>query len=277
MNINRRKWLRRAVAATVLAPVAGLSYAFLETGWIEVTCPTIRVPSLPAAFSGLRVAVLADIHHSTMTPIKFVSKVVDRTNAEKPDLVVLVGDFVEGRDGVNRFDPCFAELNRLAAPLGVVAVPGNHDYWNRIDYYHKAIAKTNIQDLTNNGTWLYKDGQRLRIGGVDDLWCGQPNLIHALGDSVPEDASLVLCHNPDYVERMTDQRVGLVFSGHMHGGQVRLPFMNPPVPSNFGTKYLQGLVQGPVAQVYVSRGLGTVSVPFRFRARPEIALVTLVA
>jgi predicted MPP superfamily phosphohydrolase len=275
MNLNRRKWLRRAMTAAALTPVAGLSYAFLETGWIEITRPTIRVPRLPSAFSGLRVAVLTDIHHSLLTPIKFVSQVVDRTNAEKPDIVALVGDFVEGRDGVNRFDPCFAELDRLAAPLGVIAVPGNHDYWNRIVYYHRAVARTKIQDLTNNGTWLYKDGQRLRVGGVDDLWCGRPNLPAALGDANDNDACLVLCHNPDYVERLTDPRVGLVFGGHMHGGQVRLPFINPPVPSRYGTKYLHGLVQGPVTQVYVSRGLGTVSVPFRFRARPEIVVATL--
>lgn len=265
MNINRRKWLRRVAVATVLTPIAGISYSFLEAGWIEVTQSNISIHNLPKVFHGLRVAVLADIHHGSMTPIRFVRRVVDQTLALNPDLIVLVGDFVEGHDGANYFDPCFAELDRLHAPHGVLAVPGNHDYWNRIQKYHSAPNKTKIQEMTNNGLWLQKAGQRLHIGGVDDLWCGRPSLEFALGDAGPDDVCLLLCHNPDYVEQMTDPRIGLVVSGHMHGGQVRIPFLGGPIPSNYGTKYLKGLVQGPVAQVYVSRGLGTVTVPFRLR------------
>jgi uncharacterized protein len=275
MNINRRKWLRRAALATVLSPFAALSYGYLEAGWIETTHSMIAVPKLPAEFVDFRIAVLADIHHSSMTPISFVRKVVDQTLEQKPDLIVMVGDFVEGHDGPKCFGPCFDELDRLTAPHGVVAVPGNHDYWNRIQNYHVAIKQTSIQELTNNGLWIRKGNSKLRIGGVDDLWCGKPSLESALRDAGHEDASILMCHNPDYVERITDPRVSLVFSGHLHGGQVCIPFLKGPVPSNYGTKYLKGLVQGPVTQVYVSRGLGTVSIPFRFRARPEIAMVTL--
>lgn len=277
MNISRRKWLKRTAVATLLSPLAGVSYGYLETGWVEVTQSKIRVPRLPKAFAGLRVAVLTDIHHGPMTPLNYVRRVVDQTLLLKPDLIVLVGDFVAGRTGDDYFQPCFRELDRLEAPRGVYAVPGNHDYWEKIVRYHTAISSTAIQELTNNGLWLYEDSARLRLGGVDDLWCGKPSLGSALGNAGPDDACILMCHNPDYVESLNDPRVGLVLSGHMHGGQVRIPFFRTPVPSNYGNKYLKGLVQGPVAQVYVSRGLGTVSVPFRFRARPEIALVTLVA
>jgi len=275
MKFNRRKMLKHFAIATFAAPFVGVGYGYFEAGWIEVTKTTVPVPRLPNAFDGLRLAVLADIHHSQMTHLDFVREVVDKTNALTPDMIFLVGDFVEGITGESYFEPCFSELAHLDAPMGVFAVPGNHDYWNRILSYQAALKKTNIQDVTNNGIWVRKGESRLRIGGVDDLWCGHPSLPPALGDMRADDTCLLLCHNPDFVEGITDVRVGLVLSGHTHGGQVRIPFYGGPVPSRFGTKYLKGLIQGPVAQVYVSRGLGTVSVPFRFRARPEIALLTL--
>lgn len=277
MKINRRKMLKRIAITTLTAPFLGLGYGFLEAAWIQVTRPIIQVPRLPEAFDGLRVAVLADIHHSSMTSLNFVSRIVDTTQKLEPDVILMVGDFVEGHSGAKYFEPCLTELDRLRAPFGVFSVPGNHDYWNRIKNYRAAIKKTSIQELTNDGLWIRKDGCRIRIAGVDDLWCGQPSLSSALGETTVDETSLLLCHNPDFVERIADPRVGLVLSGHTHGGQIRIPFYGGPVPSSFGTKYLKGLVKGPVAQVYVSRGLGTVGVPLRFRARPEIALVTLTA
>jgi predicted MPP superfamily phosphohydrolase len=85
-----------------------------------------------------------------------------------------------------------------------------------------------------------------------------------------------LCHNPDYAETLRDRRVGLVLSGHMHGGQIVLPGVGyRRLPSRYGTKYLQGLVRAPATQVFVSRGVGTVGLPLRFRCRPEVNLLTL--
>jgi predicted MPP superfamily phosphohydrolase len=96
-----------------------------------------------------------------------------------------------------------------------------------------------------------------------------------LGNASLADACLLLCHNPDYVETLTDRRVGLVLSGHMHGGQIVVPGFGPRIPSMYGLKYLEGLVRAPITQVFVSRGLGTVVAPLRFRCRPEINLLTL--
>ena len=88
---------------------------------------------------------------------------------------------------------------------------------------------------------------------------------------------MLLCHNPDYVERLHDSRVSLVLSGHTHGGQVRIPGYYRHVPSRYGKKYLAGLVRTPWTQVYVSRGVGVSGPPVRFCCRPEINLLTLTA
>jgi predicted MPP superfamily phosphohydrolase len=138
------------------------------------------------------------------------------------------------------------------------------------------MARAGVMELTNTGVWLTKNGQRLRIGGVDDYWEGVQDLPAALGDASLADATILLSHNPDYVETITDPRVGLVLSGHTHGGQVVFP--GPIVfyiPSQYGTKYLHGLVETPYTQVYVSRGLATTGPPVRINARPEISLLTL--
>jgi hypothetical protein len=113
---------------------------------------------------------------------------------------------------------------------------------------------------------------------VDDLWLGAPDLAAALGDCRPADACLLVSHNPDFAETLTDPRVGLVLSGHTHGGQVVFPGAGAPfVPSRYGRKYLHGLVRAPETLVYVSRGLGTSGAPVRFCSRPEINLLTLTA
>lgn len=272
---SRRRFWKWAAGLAAAGILAGGVYPFLEPSWIEITQTTVPVPRLPEPFDGLRVALLTDVHLGPHTGIDFVRRIVTMTNALAPDLVLLGGDYVHGKTGEDFSAPCLQALDRLTAPLGVWSVPGNHDYWENIRRYRAALAATQIGDLCNRGVWLARGGERLRLCGVDDLWCGRPNLAAALGDCSPADAALLLCHHPDFIETLTDPRVSLALAGHMHGGQVLLPLLHPRVPSRYGAKYLKGLIQGPATRVYVSRGLGTVSLPCRFRARPEIALLTL--
>ena len=141
----------------------------------------------------------------------------------------------------------------------------------------QALDDTRISLADNTGFWIEKGGARLRICGVGDLWTDRQNLPAALGDATERDAVILLSHNPDFAETLEDRRVGLILSGHTHGGQVVLPgFGAPIVPSRYGQKYLHGLVQGPRSQVFISRGVGTVTPPVRFFCRPEIVLITLV-
>ena len=193
-----------------------------------------------------------------------------------PTSSLLAGDYMHRR--ADYIAPGIAELGKLRAPLGRFAVRGNHD--NRefdAASSRAALAEAKMPDLNNTGVWLERGGARLRICGVGDLWTDYQDLAAALGDATTDDAVLLLSHNPDFVETIRDPRVGLVLSGHTHGGQVVVPgFGAPIVPSRYGQKYLHGLVQGPCSQVFVTRGVGTITPPVRFLCRPEVVLITLV-
>lgn len=272
--MNRRKFLLAGTAAVVGTALTGTAYARYEASWLHVDRQTVPVPRLPTEFAGLTVALLADIHHGPFVSLDYVREVVAVTNALAPDLIALPGDFIQSDR--REVAPCFGVLRELRAPLGIWAVPGNHDHWQGVERCHRALRDCGFQDVTNTGRWLERGAARLRIGGVDDLWNGKQNLAAALGDTGPDEACLLLCHNPDYVETIADQRVRLALCGHLHGGQILLPGISWQVPSSYGRKYLAGLVQAPHTRAFVTRGIGTVGLPLRFRARPEVNLLTLV-
>ena len=272
--MDRRKFLKRAALAAVGGATLGGVYPFLEAKWCRVLQRTIVVPNLPRPFRGTTVALLADVHHGPFVPLGYIRDVVEMTNALEPDIVLLAGDYMHRSAAY--IAPGIAELGKLEARMGRFAVRGNHDNCEFTPISRAALAEAKLPDLNNEGVWLERRGARLRIGGVGDLWTDVQDLGAALGDATLDDAVLLLSHNPDFVEAIHDPRVGLVLSGHTHGGQVIVPgFGAPIVPSRYGQKYLHGLVQGPCAQVFVTRGVGTISPPVRFLCRPEIVLITL--
>jgi predicted MPP superfamily phosphohydrolase len=272
--MTRRTFLKRATLATAAATL-GITYSLLEAKWLGVHRVTLTIPNLPPPFKGKTVAFLADLHHGRYVPLSYVRHAVEMTNALKPDLIALGGDYPY--HGVQHIAPCIGELARLSAPLGVYAVLGNHDHYvGGQPYTSAALRAARIPELTNRGLWIESGGARLWLCGVDDYWQGVQNLPAALADTTTDDAVILLSHNPDYVEEIHDPRVGLVLSGHTHGGQVDLPIIGPPiVPSIYGQKYSHGLVQGPVTQVFVTRGIGTIAPPVRLFCRPEIILAAL--
>jgi predicted MPP superfamily phosphohydrolase len=273
--MDRRKFLKRAGLTAFGAAVAGGVYPFLEAKWCQVARRTIAVPSLPRPFRGTTVALLADVHHGPYVPLDYIRYVVRMTNALRPDIVVLAGDYVHRSS--DYIAPGIAALGKLEARMGRFAVRGNHDNRECAPIARAALAEAKLPDLNNTGVWLERRGARLRIAGVGDLWTDRQDLGAALGDATLDDAVILLSHNPDFVESIRDPRVGLVLSGHTHGGQVIVPgFGAPIVPSRYGQKYLHGLVQGPCAQVFVTRGIGTITPPIRFLCRPEVVLITLV-
>jgi len=259
-----------------LACTGGWTYGRFEATWLHVVEETIPVERLPGSFAGLRVALVTDPHLGPFNSLEYIARAVDTVNALSPDLIAVGGDFVHGPDRRKQLDPCLHQLARLTAPLGVFAVPGNHDHYAGIDRARRAIRDAGLTDLTNTGAWLQRGGCRLRLGGVDDLLCGDPRPDLAAGDAGPDDCCVLLSHNPEVAEKLDDPRVRLMLSGHMHGGQVVIPGIGYRcLPSLYGDKYVSGLVHGPVAPVYVSRGVGVIGLPIRFRCRPEVNLLRL--
>jgi predicted MPP superfamily phosphohydrolase len=272
--MTRRKFLQRTTLAA-LGGALGVGYSLLEAKWLGVNRVTLTIPNLPEAFKGKRVAFLADLHHGPYVPLPYIRHAVDMANGLEPDLIALGGDYPHR--GVAYVEPCIKELGRLRAPLGVYAVLGNHDHYDGVQpHVSAALREQGIPELTNRGRWIETEGARLWLCGVGDYWRDTQDLPAALGPTTMKDAVILLSHNPDYVEEIDDARVGMVLSGHTHGGQVDLPIIGAPVvPSLYGQKYVHGLVQGPVAKVFVTRGIGTITPPVRLFCKPEIVLATL--
>jgi uncharacterized protein len=280
--MDRRRFLKQASIAVLGSGAASaVVYPFLEAKWCRVVPQTVVLPNLPEVFRETRIVLIADVHHGPFVPLAYVRHVVSLANALNPDITLLAGDYVHGHRSY--IAPGINELGKLKATLGRFAVRGNHDnrsYHNDDGYApssKSALADAGLPDLNNSGVWLERGGSRLRICGVGDLWTDHQNLSSALGDSTEHDAVILLSHNPDFAEIIHDRRVGLVLSGHTHGGQVIIPGLGAPiVPSRYGQKYLYGLVQAPECQVFITRGVGTVTPPTRFLCRPEVVLITLI-
>ena len=279
---TRRKFLRCALGGGfALAGLAGgvTGYGFYEAAQIRVRRLPVAVPRLPAAFEGKTVAVLADFHHGPFVGLDFIRAAITLAQSLAADAYALVGDFAhKGTHTAEQLPPCLEVVSTLKAPLGVFAVPGNHDMQRNGSVYRDAIGATALTDLTNRAVRVTLGGDSVWFAGVDDLWWGKPDLAAALS-GVPAGAAVVLlAHNPDFAELRPDPRVGLMLSGHTHGGQVYLPGLGAGwVPSRFGDKYRGGLVQGPAHAVFVSRGLGEAGVPLRLNCPPEVNLLTLTA
>jgi predicted MPP superfamily phosphohydrolase len=268
----------RIGAALTAGAGLGIGYGFWEAAHIRVKRQTVAIPNLPSAFVGKTVAVLADLHHGAYVGISFIREAVRLANSLNPDLVALVGDYANRGDRTDiELPPCLEALSDLRAPLGVFAVPGNHDMQKGGRVYHEVISTTPLTDLTNRNQRISQNGEHLWLAGVDELWYGRPDLRQAL-KGVPERAAvLLLSHNPDFAEESPDARVGLMLSGHTHGGQIYIPVTGAwRIPSKYGEKYRCGLVQGPASRVFVSRGLGEAGIPLRVNAPPEINVLTLI-
>ncbi len=275
--MDRRRFLKRAAIGSAGAILAGGVYPFLEAKWTRLTRVTVALPNLPAPFEGTTAAFLSDVHHGPYVPRSYVRDVVAMTNSLNPDVVLLGGDYCH--DGTRFVAPALEDLGKLRAPMGRFAVLGNHDHWDGLAESIAGLDRAGIPLLRNTGVWLEKGGRRLRVAGVGDLWTDELDVAHAVGDEANDrDAVVLLSHNPDLAETIRDPRVGLILSGHTHGGQVVVPGYGAPiVPSAYGQKYLHGLVRGPACPVYISRGVGTVSPPVRLFCRPEVVLITMTA
>jgi hypothetical protein len=281
--ISRRKFFKSAVAGA-----AGLALYSGEIArhWLQVTRRDVFLQNLPATSDGARVAQISDIHIDQFTEPLFLRHVVDRINELRPDVVVLTGDFVTAGIGKRHFAPqsawqCASILKELAC-LHLYAVLGNHDLIIGAENVTEALKSSGIAVLRNAYLPIERAGSRIWLAGVDDPVVGRPNPELAIPASIrnqPNEPVLLMCHAPDYADRLlahpAGQAVDLMLSGHTHGGQVRLPFLGALALPEWGKKYVEGLFRLGNLQLYVNRGIGTVGLPFRLNCPPEITLLTL--
>jgi predicted MPP superfamily phosphohydrolase len=242
---------------------------------IEVSEHRVGIAGLPREFDGLRIVHLTDVHHGLYFSAEAVFAAVELANALEPDLAVLTGDYVSYSR--NYAHSAAALLGGLRARMGVFAVLGNHDFRVGADLVTRALRRHGIEVLRNRHTVLGSTSGGLYLAGVDDLW-HNTNLPRALRGVPRGRPVILLSHNPRIVAAAAHFSVDLVLSGHTHGGQLRLPFLERRrLKTQQRRRFHTGWDEYGRTRIYVSRGIGTVLVPLRVACPPEMPLFTLVA
>ncbi len=265
---------------SALASLALFYARFVEPSWIIVTRRRVAC-GLP---TGLRIAVVGDFHVGPHKRERFMERVVARVNSLRPDVILIVGDFLF--DHLAELEP-LAALGSLRAPLGTFAVLGNHDSGShgstaphmehdRSDDVVRFLEPLGIRFLRNTSTVVEHRGRRLCIAGTDDVWMHTHD-VGAAFTSAPADAPcILLSHNPDVILDTSSHRANLIVSGHTHGGQVRLPFFGSmtKLPQKLNKKFDRGIFEvAPNCRLAITHGIGETFLPLRFLARPEVLLV----
>lgn len=279
-------WLLvRLVQALACLTLLVIAYgSFIEPRLLVVTRRSL---SLPVA-QPLKIAVISDLHVGPYKGSAWVQRVVQRVNAQLPDLVLIAGDFLfDGEGDVADLAP----LRDLRASMGVFAVTGNHDAGNFLRLSgekYEGVDRTNdltvaLQDLgidvlrNNHREVRMMDGSMV-IAGVDDIWQQESDLQRALRGIAPSAPVILLSHHPDIILDPASRRASLIVAGHTHGGQFRLPFYGPipRLPTLIGRAYDQGIFAlDPTHTLAITRGAGETLARARLFAWPEILLLDI--
>lgn len=264
-----RRHALRVITAVVVGTITGLNAddVIHEHSALGVTRQTLPLQDWPAALDGLTIGVLTDLHRSETVSRDLVERAVDALLELRPDLVVLGGDYVSF--GARTYVDSVADsLSRLRAPGGVFATLGNHDDER---FVPAALGAAGIHVLKDDRARITVSGHPLDLVGVK-YWTRRLDDITGLVDQA-QPARILLAHDPRRIREAATLGFPLVLAGHTHGGQVVLPGIGAIAARKFPLAWGAGLRDRTT--MFVSRGVGTVYIPVRYRCPPEVALLTL--
>jgi predicted MPP superfamily phosphohydrolase len=283
---DRRLFFRRAANIAGMVPFVAGAYGFLYGRLdLKTTHQRIRIARLPRAFEGFTILQLSDIHISPFMTAREIRKVSAIANSLKPDLIVLTGDFVT-------FDPSTQyavvdALSGLKAPFGVFGSLGNHEIYTHTQASITALfAAIGFRILRQENVLVHSGGDAINLIGVDyetnspQAW-GHAGYVRRYLQGVeklpvPGGVNILLSHNPNTFDRAAHLGIDLTIAGHTHGGQIALEFISKNLcPARLVTPYVRGWYQEGNGQLYVNRGIGTIALPIRFEAPPEITVYHL--
>jgi len=238
---------------------------------LEFEVVEVELPAPSARIEWPTIAFLSDVHAGHYMTAKDLEGLAARMAELRPDLVCLGGDLINHH--VEELELLEPALRLLDAPLGVFAVPGNHDYVEpaQLDEWTERLEAHGVQVLKNRGVRVRHGDGSLWLCGVDDLTEGEPRLVEALAGRRAGEASLLLSHHPDLFREASARGVDLQLSGHTHGGQIRIFGWSPLHHSQFG--WVNGLYASGASRLYVGRGAGVTALPIRIGTRAEITLL----
>lgn len=268
MLLSRRAAIKGLLAVGVGTVTGATAYGVgYERHRIGITDAALPVSGLPPALDGLRIGFLTDIHHSRTVPADDVTHAVQLVMAQRPDLIVLGGDYVTFGDRAF-VGPVAELLAPLEAPHGIFAILGNHDDDRDMP---AALTAQRIQVLKDARTRIDVRGEPLELAGIRFWTRRVEDVARVLRNA--KDTAILLAHDPRRLTEAAALNVPAVLSGHTHGGQVVLPGVGAVARRRFPV--LSGLGSRENTSIFVSRGIGTVYVPVRINCPPEVAVVTL--
>jgi predicted MPP superfamily phosphohydrolase len=277
-NPGRRRVLSVTGNALMAAPFAVMGYgSLIQRTDFRVREVDLPIPGLPADLENLRILQLSDIHLSPFLSEGEFARVVDASRELNPHLAVVTGDLISGPH--DPLDACIRQLARVKADAGVFGCMGNHERYARSEEYtEKACARRGIRFLRGHSEALRFGNAVVNLAGSDFVSNRQRATYLAGMDRLvmPDAVNILLQHNPDVFPVAARQGYNLLLAGHTHGGQVTVEILEQSLnPARFFTPYVYGSYREGNAAAYVTRGIGTIGVPARIGAPPEISLLRL--
>lgn len=280
--MNRRSFLKKVFGSilTVIG-LGGGAYVYgrdIEPKLLHNNYQKVIADNIPATFNNFKIVQFSDTHVGFHYTIDQLQRLVSAINEEAPNVIVFTGDLIDEPQAYPSNGPLIETLRSLQATHGKYWIYGNHDHGG----YGTEIVK-DIMDqagftlLQNSHAFIQKENDTIVLAGIDDIMLGSPDLSKALENVDPSLFTILLAHEPDFADIASTFPVNLQLSGHSHGGQVRLPFIGHLYTPAYAEKYIQGkyMFANDQMALYVSRGIGTTRLPFRFLCKPEFYTFTL--
>ncbi|MFC3038644.1 metallophosphoesterase [Virgibacillus xinjiangensis] len=281
-KLTRRSFIKKAAGSLLaMAGLGGGTYYYareIEPYLLQVNEEDISLPTISPAFDQFRIIQFSDTHIGFHYDIQQFQKLVKKINELEPDLIVFTGDLVDKPHRYDWNENLTNALRKLQAPFGKYWVYGNHDHGGYgTDKLAEVMESADFQLLQNSHTVIEKEAERFILAGIDDVVLGRPDISESLQQVNPELFTVMLAHEPDIADVVAEFPVDVQLSGHSHGGQVQLPFIGHLYTPAFAEKYVEGRYNIPHHQLslYVSRGIGTTRLPYRFLCKPEIHVYSL--
>lgn len=279
--MNRRSFLKTLIGGGLaLIGLSGGTYYYareIEPALLGIHRETILSAKIPASFQNYKMIQFTDTHIGFQYTVEQLRELVKEINDEKPDVILFTGDLVDAPQSFDWDGELIQTLSDLHAPDGKYWIYGNHDHGGYgTQKINSVLTESGFTLLQNESIPIRKEKDRIHLAGLDDVMLGKPDLEKTLRDVDTESFTIMLVHEPDYASKTSDHPVDVQLSGHSHGGQVRFPFIGHLYTPDFAEKYVEGKFQiSDRLTLYVSKGVGTTRLPYRFLCKPEFNVYTL--
>lgn len=252
-------------------------FLYVNNHWIVTTELSYESEKVPASFDGYRITQVTDLHDASFGDNQ--SRLVEKVKATNPDAIFITGDLVDSR----RYDlkNSLLAVEQFVKIADVYYVLGNHEVaLNQMDEIYGALMNLGVRVLPNEAVVFERDGERLAIVGIEDPLIGAsvPNMLNRAMKNVEEETfTLLLSHRPEQFDTYVNRKMDLVFTGHAHGGQIRMPFLGGLIAPSQGLfpEYTSGVFEESETTMVISRGLGNSAFPFRIFNLPELIVMEL--